>query len=112
MSELHRILRPGGIFLARMPYFRYSSTNIDTTNVGSFTINMMNFFIVGTYCDEGYRFSHRSLNLYDVFLNQDYPSTLIRHLLTPLAIAKLFRYENSVQSSINSIEQASYVLTK
>lgn len=112
MSEIHRILRPGGIFLAHVPYFRSSWAHIDPTHVRSFTVNTMDFFVKGTYCHEGYRFSDRAFASCEVVLDQDYPSTLMRHLLTPMAVAKPFRYENNLLSSIYPFEQVSYVLTK
>jgi SAM-dependent methyltransferase len=112
MAEIHRILRPGGIFLAHTPYFRSSWAHIDPTHVRSFTINSMDFFVVGTYCYEGYRFGDYGFSACEVHLDQDYPSTLMRHLLTPLAIAKPFRYENSMLSMMYPFEQISYLLTK
>jgi SAM-dependent methyltransferase len=112
MAEIHRILRPGGILLAHVPYFRSSWAHIDPTHVRGSTINSLDFFVAGTYCHEGYRFGDYDFTSREVYLDQDYPSTLLRHVLTPLAIAKPFRYENSILSMMYPFEQISYVLTK
>lgn len=102
----------GGVLLAHMPYFRSSWAHIDPTHVRSFTVNSLDYFVTGTYCYEGYRFGDYSFSSCEVYLDNDYPSTLLRHVLTPLAIAKPFRYENSILSMLYPFEQISYLLTK
>lgn len=112
VREVHRVLRPGGVFLAHVPYFRSSWAHIDPTHVRCFAINTMDFFVKGTYCYEGYRFGDEGFSSIEVYLDNDYPSTFMRHVLTPLAITKPFRYENSILSMLYPFEQISFLLKK
>jgi SAM-dependent methyltransferase len=110
--EVHRILRPGGVFLAHVPYFRSSWAHIDPTHVRSFTINSMDYFVRGTFCYEGYRFRQESFSKVEVFLDTSYPSTLGRRFFSTWALRAPFRFENSPWSALFAFEQISYLLHK
>jgi len=110
--EVYRILKPGGIFLAHVPYFRSSWAHIDPTHVRCFTINSMDYFVKGTYCYEGYRFRDEAFSRIEVFIDTDYCSTLPRRLFSSLALRYPFRFENSFLSSLYPFEQISFLLTK
>jgi len=110
--EIHRILKPGGIFLAHVPYFRSVWAHIDPTHVRSFTINSMDYFVRGTYCYENYRFHEGGFEKIEVFLDADYPSTLFRRFFTSMALRNPWKFENSIWSNIFPFEQISFLLTK
>lgn len=110
--EVHRVLRPGGLFLAHVPYFRSLWAYLDPTHVRSFTIRSMDYFVKGTFCYNTTRFRDEAFETIQVFLDTDYPSTLTRKLFTSLALRSPWRFENSVWSSLYPFEQISYLLRK
>lgn len=110
--EVHRVLRPRGLFVAHTPYFRASWAHIDPTHVRSFTVNTMDYFVRGTYCYDKYRFREEGYSAIEVFLDKDYPNSPARWLLRKLALRNPFRFENSFWSALYPFEQISYVLTK
>lgn len=110
--EVYRVLKPGGIFLVHVPYFRSSWAHIDPTHVRSFTINTMDYFVAGTYCYEGYRFREQAFRKLEVFIDTDYPSTPFRTLFSAIALRYPYRFENSLWSHMHPFEQISYLLTK
>ncbi len=112
MYEIHRILKPGGILLAHVPYFRSSWAHIDPTHVRSFTINSMNYFVKGTYLYYDYRFRDEAFEKVEVFLDTDRPSTLKRRFFTSWALGNPQKFENSFLSNLYPFEQISYLLTK
>jgi SAM-dependent methyltransferase len=112
MKEIFRILRPGGCLIAHTPYFRSSWAHIDPTHLRSFTINSLDYFVVGTYCYENYRFFQPGFSKISVYLDYEYRGTLFRKLFSNLALKNPFKYENSIYSHIYTFEQISFVLTK
>jgi SAM-dependent methyltransferase len=112
MAEIHRVLKPGGQLLAHVPYFRSSWAHSDPTHVRGFCIITMDNFVEGTFSFEGWRFHETGFSKIEVFIDNDYPSTLARRVLTPLALRYPFRYENSMLSNLYPFEQLSYLLTK
>lgn len=112
MREVHRVLRPGGLFVAHLPYFRSSWAHIDPTHVRSFTINTLDYFVRGTFCHENYRFHEESFSGMSVFLDKDYPNSPLRRLMRRIALRYPYRFENCILSSMYPFEQISYILTK
>jgi SAM-dependent methyltransferase len=110
--EAYRILKPGGVFLIHVPYFRSSWAHIDPTHVRSFTINSMDYFVKGTYCYENYRFRDIAFDKIEVFLDNDYKSTMARRLFSSKALKDPFKFENSFWSNFYPFEQISYLMTK
>ena len=45
MAECHRLLRPGGLLVAHVPYFRSSWSAVDPTHIRQFCISSMNYFV-------------------------------------------------------------------
>jgi len=110
--EIHRILKPDGVFLAHCPYFRSSWAFIDPTHVRGFTINSMDYFVLETYCYDNYRYQNKAFKNILIFLDTDYPSTLSRKFFTNLALRNSWKFENSILSNIYPFEQVSYMLIK
>ena len=112
LVECHRILRPGGILLAHVPYFRSAWAHIDPTHVRSFTINSLDYYIKGTFLNREYRFAETSFEEINVYLDTEYPSTLLRGFFTTLALRYQTRFENSLLSFIYPFEQLTFSLRK
>jgi ubiquinone/menaquinone biosynthesis C-methylase UbiE len=112
MYEVLRILKPGGLFVAHVPHFRSAWAHIDPTHVKGFTINTLDYFVKGTYCYENYRFREGGFSSIQVFLDNDYPSTLLRKFFSTWALKRPFQFENSIWSNIYPFEQISYLLKK
>lgn len=110
--EIYRVLKPRGIFLAHVPYFRAAWAHIDPTHVRSFTISTMDYFVKGTFCYENYRFREKGFSKIQVLLDSDYPSTFARRFFTSLALKNPWYYENSFWSNLYPFDQISYLLTK
>lgn len=110
--EIHRVLRPGGIFVAHCPYFRSSWAWIDPTHVRSFSISSMDYFVQATYCHDHYRFRDYSFRRIEVFLDTEYPSTFWRSLFSAMALRNPAQFENSFLSSFFVFQQITYILTK
>lgn len=110
--EVHRILKPGGIFLSHVPYFRSVWAYIDVTHVRCFTINSMNYFVKGTNEYKNYRFRDEGFSKIQVFLDNKQPSILRRRIFTTFALRKTNQFENSFLSSLYPFQEVSYLLTK
>lgn len=112
VHELHRVLRPGGLLVAHVPYFRSAWAHIDPTHVRSFTINTMDYFVNGTECHRDYRFGERAFRGIQVILDNDFRPRLVRRLFASLALRHPARFENSFLSSLFVFQQLTYVLEK
>lgn len=110
--ELHRVLKPGGLLVAHVPYFRSSWAHIDPTHVRSFTIHSMDYFVAGTDCYANYRFRDAAFRRIDVLLDNDFPPRMARRLLAALALRYSKRFENSLLSHLYSFQQLTYLLEK
>lgn len=110
--EVHRVLRPGGILVAHVPYFRSAWAHIDPTHVRSFTINSMDYFVAGTHCHQHYRFGNDAFRRIQVVLDNDFRPRLARAFFAALALRFPVRFENSFFSSLFVFQQLTYVLEK
>lgn len=112
IEEIHRILIPGGMMVAHVPYFRSSWATVDPTHIRQFTLNSLDYFVRGTYEYERYRFSNSNFLRVERYLDWNYPPSLLRFLFTGLARRWPYRFENSVLSFIYPFENLTFVLTK
>ncbi|MBK1989592.1 methyltransferase domain-containing protein [Sphaerospermopsis aphanizomenoides BCCUSP55] len=110
--EVHRILKPGGIFIAHTPYFRSSWAHIDPTHIRCFTIKTLNYFCKNTYEYKNYRFREEGFEKIEVFLDNSKGTTFKRKFFTTLALQNPDEFENSFLSSLYPFAEVSYLLTK
>lgn len=112
IEEIHRILVPGGLMVAHVPYFRSSWAAVDPTHVRNFTVNSLDYFVAGNLFNEGYRFSDISYRYIERYLDSNEPPSFMRWLFTKLALRWPYRFENSVLSFIYPFQTLTFVLTK
>jgi SAM-dependent methyltransferase len=112
VTEIHRILRPSGIVVSHVPYFRSSWAHVDPTHVRSFTLRSMDYFVVGSTFFERYRFSDAGFDRLGVYLDGHRKSGYFRGLCASLAVANPDRFENSVLSFVFPFELLTFVLRK
>ena len=112
MGEIHRVLRPGGLLVAHVPYFRSAWAHIDPTHVRCFTASSLDYFVKGTYCHDNYRFGDLAFSSKEAYLDSDYWSTPLRALFSRLTLRWPFYFENSIFSFLYPFEQLTFVLTK
>ncbi len=112
VEEINRILKPGGMLVAHVPYFRSSWASIDPTHVRQFTINTMNYFVRGTYEHTGYRFSEVSFSTIEKYLDSLHRPSPIRWAFAKLALRFPSRFENCFLSFLYPFEDLTFVLTK
>jgi SAM-dependent methyltransferase len=112
IGEIHRILVPGGLMVARVPYFRSSWAAVDPTHIRYFSLNSLDYFVKGTYSFENYRFSEVGFSKGECYLDDDYPPSLLRSVLTRLALRWPARFENSMLSFVYPFQSLTFVLVK
>lgn len=112
IEETHRLLRPNGIMVAHVPYFRSSWAAIDPTHIRQFTLNSLHYFVKGTYEHENYRFSDTRFSHIQCYLDGNYPPGPLRFLFASLAQRWPYRFENSVLSFLYPFQSLTFVLTK
>lgn len=112
VGECHRLLKPGGILVAHVPYFRSSWAAIDPTHIRQFTVSSMNYFACGHFEHEKYRFIEESFSHLECYLDGNYPPGPLRWLFSRLALRWPYRFENSFLSFIYPFETLTFVLTK
>lgn len=112
MNEMHRVLAPGGIMIAHVPYFRSSWAAIDITHVRQFTINSLDYFVKGNFFHDGYCFSETSYSDIERYLDWNYPKTPCRWLFTKLALRYPTHFENSFLSFLYPFQTLTFVLRK
>ncbi len=112
MGECHRVLTPGGLVLAQVPYFRSSWAAIDPTHVRQFTINSLHYFVRGTYEHERYRFSDVAFSAIECILDDEEAIGPLRYVFSRLALRWPYRFENSVLTFLYPFQSLTFVLTK
>lgn len=112
LSEIHRILKPGGQLLVHVPYFRSSWAHIDPTHIRSFTLDSLDYYVKDAWLYNEYRFMDESFTTIEKFLDTEYKSTLGRKIMSSLALRNSFKFENSFLSFLYPFEQLSFLLTK
>jgi len=110
--EILRVLKPGGIFIAHVPYFRSVWAWTDPTHVRCFTISTMDYFLKGSWVYNNYRFKDEGFSHLDVFLDYEYNYNLLRRFFIKRALRDRWKFENSFLSGLYRFEEISYIFTK
>ncbi len=110
--EVLRVLKPGGVLVAKVPYFRSSWAHIDPTHVRSFTINTLDYFVLENYFHQEYRFREGGFKSLQVYLEMDGKPGWLSRRLSALALRYPSRFENSFLSFVAPFHQITYILTK
>jgi 2-polyprenyl-3-methyl-5-hydroxy-6-metoxy-1,4-benzoquinol methylase len=112
IGEIHRVLKPSGLMIARVPYFRSSWAAVDPTHIRNFTLLSLNYFSKGTYEYENYRFSETSFSELTTYLDDNYPPGPLRLLFSSLARRWPHRFENCALSFLYPFQSLTFVLKK
>lgn len=112
VAECYRVLRPKGILVVHVPYFRSSWAAIDPTHIRNFTVSSMNYFVQGHFEHENYRFIEESFSRLECYLDDNYPPGPLRWFFSKLALRWPYRFENSLLSFLYPFESLSFILTK
>ena len=112
VREIHRVLRPSGILVAHVPYFRSSWAHVDPTHVRSFTLRSMDYFVGGSDFFERYRFNEARFGQLETYLDGHRQPSYLHRLCASLAIARPDRFENSLLSFLCPFELLTFVLRK
>ena len=110
--EVHRVLKPGGLFIAHCPYFRSSWAWIDPTHIRGFSVNSLDYFSENTWIYEQYRFKEYGFQSIQVYLDRQEKPSMLRNMLSNACLKNPFKYENSFLSSLYPFEEISYILKK
>ena len=112
MNECHRILKPGGWFIATVPYFRSSWAVIDPTHVRFFSLGSMDYFTQGTLMHSMHPFVNPGFLSCDVHLNLLTQTGIVGRTLARLAKRFPNRFENSSLSFLFPFEDITFILRK
>jgi SAM-dependent methyltransferase len=112
VREIHRVLRPSGILVAHVPYFRSSWAHVDPTHVRSFTLRSMDYFVAGSPFFERYRFNEAKFQTIDIFLDGNRDLSYLRGVCAAVALARPDRFENSFLSFVYPFELLTFILRK
>ena len=114
MIEIRRILRPGGQFIAKTPYFRSAYAVVDPTHVRFFSIMSMDYYVEAKYLFRQYGFFAPGFS--SVIVRLDYETSFIPgffyNLVARRALANPRQFENSTLSFLFPFSSISYSLLK
>src|ERR1700732_2901833 len=88
VPEIHRVLRPSGILVAHVPYFRSSWAHVDPTHVRSFTLRSMDYFVAGSAFSERYAFNEATFQAIDIFVDGNRTPSYLRGICAAVALAR------------------------
>ncbi|WP_231597189.1 class I SAM-dependent methyltransferase [Synechococcus sp. CBW1004] len=114
MKEIHRVLKPGGQFIAKTPYFRSAYSVVDPTHVRQFSIMSMDYYVHSKYLFDQYRFFEPGFTSLKVKLDSDRGllTNFISELVSRRAIANPRNYENTFISFLLPFSSITYSLEK
>lgn len=112
MEESFRVLRPGGIFVATVPYFRSSWAVIDPTHVRFFSLVTMDYYVEGKLQHDLHRFIDPAFSDIEVYADLLTGPSLLGAPLRALAKRYPNKYENSALSFLQPFQDVTFILTK
>jgi SAM-dependent methyltransferase len=115
MAELHRIIRKGGAFRARVPHFTSENNFVDPTHRNLFSVRTFEFFVEGSPLRQDHYFDYAFSKLASVKLSFAKGLLLHNHLVEPLVNAdgRILRlYECTFLSRFFPAENVEVVLVK
>ena len=112
IRECHRILKHEGVLVVHVPYFRSSWAAIDPTHIRQYTLLSMNYFKLGTYEYDNYRFMNESFTTLKCYVDNNYPRHRFRWFFSRLALRWPHFFENSFLSFVYPFETLTFVLKK
>lgn len=111
MKECHRILKPNGVLIVKVPYFKSKHAFVDPTHCNFFTVQSMDYYIKNSYFNEQYKFFDESFENLCVYLDPNNKS-LLKKLVSIYAVYLPNRFENSILSNIFVFHNIVYVMRK
>jgi len=114
MAEIQRILKPGGQFIAKTPYFRSAYAVVDPTHVRSFSIMSMDYYCESKYLFKQYGFFSPGFSSLQIRLDSDFSkfANQLMCLAARRAIANPSSFENSPLSFMFPFSSITYSLIK
>jgi SAM-dependent methyltransferase len=82
MEELHRISKPGGSLVIKVPYFRSRYASIDPTHKHFFTADSFTYFDPLHVHHRLYNYSTRCFQTTGIFFNAGFPENIVKRVIT------------------------------
>jgi len=84
MEEIHRISKPDGIIVIKVPYFRSRFAYIDPTHKHYFTVDSFSYFDPNHIHHTLYNYSKTLFETINIVFNEDFPKKGIKGVLNGL----------------------------
>ncbi len=92
MEELHRISKPDGIIVIKVPYFRSRYAYIDPTHKHHFTVNSFSYFDPNHIHHKLYNYSEALFETTKIVFNENFPKKGIAGILKGSFLHFCYKY--------------------